>query len=80
MTTDLVERLSDAAAKKSYDPINDIDWDVPFDLQRFYMPERDLSLAMAPRSTKRCHERKGSGLACMKPRAHWPPASGSRTS
>jgi hypothetical protein len=44
MGSGLVERLSDAAAEKSFDPIKDIDWEEPFDLERFYMPEHDVSL------------------------------------
>jgi P-aminobenzoate N-oxygenase AurF len=48
MPTGLVERLSDAAVEKSFDPIKDIYWDEPFDLERFYMPEEDLSLYGTP--------------------------------
>jgi para-aminobenzoate N-oxygenase AurF len=48
MPTELVERLSEAATKKSFDPIKDIDWEEPFDLERFYMPEQDLSLYDTP--------------------------------
>ena len=44
MPTELVERLSEAAVNKSFDPMKDIDWDEPFDLERFYMPEHDISL------------------------------------
>ena len=48
MPTELVERLSEAAVNKSFDPIKDIDWDEPFDLERFYMPEHDISLYGTP--------------------------------
>ncbi len=44
----LAERLSEAAAKKSFDPIKDIDWEEPFDLERFYLPEPDISLYGTP--------------------------------
>jgi len=43
-----VERLSKAAVATSFDPMTDIDWDEPFDLERFYMPEEDISLYGTP--------------------------------
>lgn len=48
MVVQLAERLSEASVKKSYDPIKDIDWNEPFDLERFYMPEQDISLYGTP--------------------------------
>lgn len=48
MAAPLVERLSRASVNKWFDPIKDIDWDVPFDLERFYMKEEDISLYGTP--------------------------------
>lgn len=48
MANQLVERLSEASVKKSFDPIKDINWEEPFDLERLYLPERDISLYGTP--------------------------------
>src|SRR2546426_8389556 len=39
-----LKHLSEAAQRKSFDPYKDIDWTVPFDLSRFYLPEDLVTL------------------------------------
>ena len=43
-TPEFADRLSQATVTKHYHPIADVDWSVPFDLERFYLPERILSI------------------------------------
>ena len=42
------ERLLKGSAKKSYEPIVDIDWDAPLDPDKFYLPPRLVSLYDTP--------------------------------
>jgi hypothetical protein len=42
------ERLLRGSAKKSYEPIVDIDWDAPLDPDKFYLPPRLVSLYDTP--------------------------------
>jgi len=48
MVAELAQRLSEASVKKWFDPLRDIDWEEPFDLERFYMREEDVSLYGTP--------------------------------
>jgi hypothetical protein len=41
---ELSERLLKGSAKKSYDPILDIDWDAPLEPDKFYLPPKLISL------------------------------------
>ncbi len=41
---EFADKLSQATVAKYYHPIHDIDWSPPFDLERFYLPERVLSI------------------------------------
>lgn len=43
-TPEFADKLSQATVAKHYHPIADIDWSAPFDLERFYLPERVLSI------------------------------------
>jgi para-aminobenzoate N-oxygenase AurF len=43
-----VEHLSRASQRKSFDPYRDIDWNVPFDDSRFYVPADMVSLYGTP--------------------------------
>jgi hypothetical protein len=42
------ERLLKGAAKKSYDPIEDIDWDAPLEPDKFFVPPKLVSLYGTP--------------------------------
>ncbi|HEY2225923.1 diiron oxygenase [Actinomycetospora sp.] len=46
--TDVSTRLLRSAAKKSYDPAVDIDWDAPLDPQKSWTPEHRVSLYGTP--------------------------------
>jgi hypothetical protein len=41
---EFADRLSLATVQKHYHPIEDVDWSHPFDLERFYLPERTLTI------------------------------------
>jgi len=44
LDSDYLRHLSEAAQRKSFDPYRDIDWNQPFDLERFYLPQDMITL------------------------------------
>ena len=43
-SAEFADKLSQATVQKHYHPIEDVDWSHPIDLERFYFPERVLSI------------------------------------
>jgi hypothetical protein len=43
-----LQHIIDASLRKSFDPYKEIDWRVPFDCSRFYLPQDIVSLYGTP--------------------------------
>jgi len=48
ISTEYLEHITEASHRKSFDPYKAIDWSVPFDLERFYLPPDMVSLYGTP--------------------------------
>jgi len=48
ISREYLQRIVDGAHRKSFDPYKTIDWNVPFDLERFYLPPDMVSLYGTP--------------------------------
>jgi hypothetical protein len=48
ISSQYLERIIEGAHRKSFDPYKTIDWSVPFDLERFYVPPDMVSLYGTP--------------------------------
>jgi hypothetical protein len=48
ISREYLQHIVDAAHRKSFDPYKSIDWNVPFDLERFYLPPDMVSLYGTP--------------------------------
>jgi hypothetical protein len=52
------DRLLKGSVKKSYAPIVDIDWDAPLDPDKFFLPQKTVSLYGTPLWDKMTHEQR----------------------
>src|SRR5262249_48509797 len=48
ISNDYLQHIIDGAHRKSFDPYKNINWDVPFDCSKFYIPEDMVSLYGTP--------------------------------